>query len=95
MLPGAARELATLALTSSEDGSAADAATLFAHSLSILEAAFGSNQPELAAFKTEVHRVIESGAPANGGGGGGKPGVVRLGKPKAAGAPAAVDNYGA
>ena len=29
----------------------------------ILEAAFGSAQPELAAFKSEVQRVVDSGAP--------------------------------
>lgn len=37
VLPGAARELATLALTFSEDGQQAEAAALFAHSLTILE----------------------------------------------------------
>jgi hypothetical protein len=62
VLPGAARELATLALTFSEDGAQAEAASLFAHSLTILEAAFGSSQPELAAFKSEVQRVVDSGA---------------------------------
>ena len=58
----AARELATLALTFSEDGNQPEAAGLFAHSLTILEAAFGSAQPELAAFKSEVQRVVDSGA---------------------------------
>ena len=62
VLPGAARELATLALTFSEDGNQPEAAGLFAHSLTILEAAFGSAQPELAAFKSEVQRVVDSGA---------------------------------
>ena len=37
VLPGAARQLATLALTFSEDGNQAEAAGLFAHSLTILE----------------------------------------------------------
>jgi len=89
VLPGAARELATLALTFSEDGNQAEAAGLFAHSLTILEAAFGSAQPELAAFKSEVQRVVDSGAATQGasngssnnrGGGGGGP--VRLGQPR-------------
>ena len=85
VLPGAARELATLALTFSEDGQQGEAAGLFAHSLTILEAAFGSAQPELAAFKSEVQRVVDSGAQnATGGGaaarGGGGP--VRLGQPR-------------
>merc|ERR1719181_2299286 len=71
VLPGAARELATLALTFSEDGNQAEAAGLFAHSLTILEAAFGSAQPELAAFKSEVQRVVDSGAASQGNGGGG------------------------
>ena len=62
VLPGAARELATLALAFSEDGNQGEAAGLFAHSLTILEAAFGSAQPELAAFKSEVQRVVDSGA---------------------------------
>jgi len=60
VLPAAARDLATLALTFSEDGSQAEAAPLFAHSLTILEAAFGSAQPELASFKSEVQRVVDS-----------------------------------
>ena len=30
--------------------------------MQILEAAFGSQQPELAAFKMEVQRVVDSGA---------------------------------
>ena len=67
VLPGAARELATLALTFSEDGQQGEAAGLFAHSLTILEAAFGSAQPELAAFKSEVQRVVDSGAAAQNG----------------------------
>lgn len=62
VLPGAAREMATLALSFSEDGAPEEAAALFAHSLTILEAAFGSQQPELAAFKMEVQRVVDSGA---------------------------------
>mmetsp|Transcript_18359 Transcript_18359/g.49678 ORF Transcript_18359/g.49678 Transcript_18359/m.49678 type:complete len:229 (-) Transcript_18359:610-1296(-) len=62
VLPAAARELATLALGFSEGGASEEAAALFAHSLAILEAAFGSQQPELAAFKMEVQRVVDSGA---------------------------------
>jgi len=61
VLPGAAREMATLALSFSEDSQPEEAASLFAHSLTILEAAFGSQQPELAAFKMEVQRVVDSG----------------------------------
>ena len=61
VLPAAARELATLALAFSEDGQPDEAAALFAHALTILESAFGSQQPELAAFKIEVQRVVESG----------------------------------
>jgi len=87
VLPGAARELATLALTFSEDGQQGEAAGLFAHSLTILEAAFGSAQPELAAFKSEVQRVVDSGAAAQNGqsgqsqgrsGGGGLGGGLRV-----------------
>jgi len=85
VLPGAARELATLALTFSEDGNQAEAAGLFAHSLTILEAAFGSAQPELAAFKSEVQRVVDSGAATQGANGGANNrggGPVRLGQPR-------------
>lgn len=82
VLPGAARELATLALTFSEDGNQGDAAGLFAHSLTILEAAFGSAQPELAAFKQEVQRVVDSGGGAQGGGGGGRGGGGMYPKPR-------------
>ena len=64
VLPAAARELATLALSFSEGGQSEEAAALFAHSLAILEAAFGSQQPELAAFKMEVQRVVDSGSAA-------------------------------
>jgi len=60
VLPAAARELAALALSFSEKGESEEAAALFAHSLAILEAAFGSKQPELAAFKMEVQRVVDS-----------------------------------
>ena len=77
VLPGAARELATLALTFSEDGNQGEAAGLFAHSLTILEAAFGSAQPELAAFKSEVQRVVDSGAQNAQ-----NNGVTRLGGPR-------------
>jgi hypothetical protein len=77
VLPGAARELATLALTFSEDGQQAEAAALFAHSLSILEAAFGATQPELASFKAEVQRVVDSGVPAQPTGGGNTRGGMR------------------
>jgi len=80
VLPGAARELATLALTFSEDGNQGEAAGLFAHSLTILEAAFGSAQPELAAFKSEVQRVVDSGAASQNSRSGGGP--VRLGQPR-------------
>ena len=79
VLPGAARELATLALTFSEDGQQGEAAALFAHSLTVLEAAFGSAQPELAAFKSEVQRVVDSGAENQKDG---AKGVVGLGMPK-------------
>jgi chromosome segregation ATPase len=86
VLPGAARELATLALTFSEEGEQGEAASLFAHSLTILEAAFGSAQPELAAFKSEVQRVVDSGGASNTSGtaanrGGGP---IRLGQPRLA-----------
>ena len=77
VLPGAARELATLALTFPEDGNPGEAAGLFAHSLTILEAAFGSAQPELAAFKSEVQRVVDSGAQNAQ-----NNGVTRLGGPR-------------
>lgn len=62
VLPAAARELATLALSFSENGQSEEAAALFAHSLAILESAFGSHQPELAAFKMEVQRIVDSGS---------------------------------
>ena len=84
VLPGAARELATLALTFSEDGQQTEAAALFAHSLTILEAAFGSSQPELAAFKSEVQRVVDSGSDASGGGANAQ---NRSGKPMSLGKP--------
>ncbi|KAL3913209.1 MAG: hypothetical protein SGPRY_008065 [Prymnesium sp.] len=63
VLPAAARELASLSLSYSEGGEADQAAALFAHSLAILEAAFGSQQPEIAAFKSEVQQVVDSSSP--------------------------------
>lgn len=59
-LPGVARDLGALALGFTEREMQADAAAVFTHALALLEGAFGSGQPEVAAFKAEVHRVVTS-----------------------------------
>lgn len=62
LLPGVARDLASLALGLLEQHQVTEAAAIFTHAVSTLEGAFGTSQPELEAFKQEVKKAVTTAA---------------------------------
>ena len=64
LLPGVARDLASLALGLLEQHQLTEAAAIFTHAVSTLEGAFGASQPELEAFKQEVKKAVATAAEA-------------------------------
>mmetsp|Transcript_13750 Transcript_13750/g.28988 ORF Transcript_13750/g.28988 Transcript_13750/m.28988 type:complete len:633 (-) Transcript_13750:5-1903(-) len=62
VIPGVARDLGVLAMSFAQNQLQSEAAELFSSALVLLEASFGAEHPDIAAFKDQVTKVLSTSA---------------------------------